>query len=182
MTPARTPVRTPAGAYGRFDEGARLRYVVIVAKRYFTVQEVNELVPHLSEIMTRILQLHAHLRRVAEQLAEAGLQLTPTVLGGSLEDDDDPDLARMHAHARGLYAAVQDEIASLESLGAEIRDVESGLLDFHSLLDGTQDVFLTWRVGERKVTHYHEGDRGRAGKKPVEGLEFLSGPRADVQV
>lgn len=153
---------------------------MIVAKRYFTVQQVNELVPHLSEIMTRILQLHAHLRRVAEQLAEAGLQLTPTILGGQLEEADDPELARMHAHARGLYAAVQDEIANLESLGAEIRDVEAGLLDFHSLLDGTQDVFLSWRVGERHVTHYHEGDRSIAGKKPVEGREFLNEPRASV--
>ena len=44
--------------------------------------------------------------------------------------------------------------------------LEYGLLDFPTTLDG-RVVYLCWKQGEPKVSHWHEINGGFAGRQPI---------------
>jgi hypothetical protein len=149
-----------------------------VTERYFTLAHANELVPRVHASMQRLLQLHAHLRATSRTLLEAGIRVTQETLAKEGEPSvDDPMMRQRLQQARGLYEAVREAMAEIEALGAEVKDVEQGLVDFPSLLDGQRAVLLCWKLGEKSITHYHETDAGFTGRKPVEGLVFTDEPR-----
>ena len=127
--------------------------------------------------MTRVLQLQWHLRPIARRLSQSGIRITNSLLAGSDPESGNPEVLRLVAHAQGLYDALRDEIRAIESLGGEVKDVEAGLIDFYSLRDGTQEVLLCWRLGEARITHYHELNAGYSGRQPIQGHRFVAGPR-----
>ena len=148
----------------------------LVARRYFTLDQANSLVPQLAGTMRQILQLHWHLRPLTEQLARSGVRVTGALLAGANSEVDDPGALRLIAHAQALYDTIRDCVDAIEALGAEVKDLEEGLVDFHSLRDGTKEVVLCWRMGEKAITHYHELDAGFSGRQPVQGHDFVSEP------
>jgi hypothetical protein len=57
-------------------------------------------------------------------------------------------------------------VRQIQSLGAEIKDINSGLVDFLSLRGG-QEVYLCWQFDEEKIRFWHELDAGFAGRQPI---------------
>jgi hypothetical protein len=66
--------------------------------------------------------------------------------------------APMLAHTRRL-ARFYELAAAITQQGAELKDPEMGLLDFHARL-GDREVLLCWRLGEERIGFYHELDQG----------------------
>jgi hypothetical protein len=64
---------------------------------------------------------------------------------------------------RALAAAVDAIVAR----GIQVKDLDTGLLDFPSLRDG-EEVLLCWRVGESRVAYWHTYDDGFAGRRPID--------------
>jgi hypothetical protein len=48
-----------------------------------------------------------------------------------------------------------------------VQGVRDGLVDFYTLRDDRL-VFLCWRLGEPRITHWHEVDAGFADRQPVD--------------
>ena len=71
---------------------------------------------------------------------------------------------------------IRDDITLLEDLGAEVRDVEEGLVDFRSLRDGRDEVHLCWRLGDREITSFHDGAQGWTARQPSGEHAFLDAP------
>ena len=44
---------------------------------------------------------------------------------------------------------------------------EAGLVDFYSLRED-RPIFLCWRLGEARITHWHEIESGFAGRQPID--------------
>lgn len=142
--------------------------------RTFTLDEANGLVPRIAGALVRTTQLLGHARLIARQLAEEGV---PTDEPGGLPDEasvGDPDLVEEVARARLLITAAKEEAARLEALGVIVHDLERGLVDFRSVLDGEREVFLCWQLGERAITAFHDPQAGFAGRQPVAGHAFFS--------
>jgi len=55
-------------------------------------------------------------------------------------------------------------------MGCVIKDFEMGLIDFYSMFDG-RDIFLCWKLGEKKIKFWHDIDAGYMGRKPIFELE-----------
>ena len=72
------------------------------------------------------------------------------------------------ASARRASHVVADSHATARDL-TELRDIETGLVDFPALVQGRQ-VWLCWRLGEEAVAWWHELDAGVAGRRPLEEL------------
>ena len=53
--------------------------------------------------------------------------------------------------------------------GAQIKDINSGLLDFSALRDG-REVYLCWKYGEGDIAFWHEVDAGFAGRQSIESF------------
>ena len=68
----------------------------------------------------------------------------------------------MDDHARRL-AKLVDEIAGH---GAEVKDLDSGLIDFPALRKG-ETVLLCWQLGEDEIAFWHRIDDGFAGRRPL---------------
>lgn len=148
-----------------------------MGRRYFTLDGANALVPQLAEIMRRLLQLHSHLRIAVDMLTKIGMPVSATILSGEEEVEGEPEVQRLYAHARGFYEAILEAVEAIHDLGAEVRDMESGLVDFHSLLDGNTEVLLSWQVGEPEIGYFRLPEASASGRQPVEGHDFFSDPR-----
>jgi hypothetical protein len=62
---------------------------------------------------------------------------------------------------------VRESIAEIDSIGVQVKDVETGLLDFPCRVD-EQVVLLCWRMGETSIEHWHTVEDGFKGRKPVD--------------
>lgn len=72
-------------------------------------------------------------------------------------------------HADRINVYLQE----LETIGCIFKGFDGGLVDFYSLRED-RPVFLCWRMGEERITHWHEIDAGAAGRQPVDDI-ILSG-------
>ena len=76
------------------------------------------------------------------------------------------DVAR---HAERINRYLQE----LEGIGCVFKGFEAGLVDFYSLRED-RPIFLCWRLGEDRITHWHEIDSGFAGRQPIDGAILSS--------
>lgn len=68
------------------------------------------------------------------------------------------------AHAERINRYLQE----LEAVGCVFKGFEAGLVDFYSLRED-RPIFLCWRLGEDRITHWHEVESGFAGRQPIDG-------------
>lgn len=64
------------------------------------------------------------------------------------------------------FLEVRGLLATLEESGILLRDIDRGLVDFPSVIDG-RDVLLCWELGEDSVDYWHEPDAGFGGREPL---------------
>jgi hypothetical protein len=59
-------------------------------------------------------------------------------------------------------------LQELEAVGCVFKGFDAGLVDFYSLRED-RPVFLCWKLGEDRITHWHEIDAGFSGRQPIDG-------------
>jgi len=121
----------------------------VTRQRTFSVDEANALLPRVQELLELIRESLSFLRK-------ASASLPP---GARLPDVGSP-----------LQAAALEQLRSAEQrladLGIQLKDVETGLIDFPSVLEG-QPVLLCWQEGEGRVAWYHDLASGFSGRVPL---------------
>jgi hypothetical protein len=136
-----------------------------MARMHFSVGDVEQLIPTLEKIFTDVLQLRAGLRGVEEKLDRAGVRMKREDLlegeGGT------PEVRQAKAVFRGFYEALSDEIERVKALGGQIKDIESGLVDFPGRR-GADEILLCWKLGEKQIRFWHTVDGGFASRRPVD--------------
>lgn len=135
-------------------------------KRYFTVKEVEALIPRLEELMRRVVEAHAETGRLRTALEAA--QRRVVLAGGTRLL---PEWWRRHrsgidAASRQVRARLRDIMAT----GGVPKDLELGLIDFLGQVGG-RDVNLCWRYGEKQIRFWHGLDEGYGGRKPIPDRE-----------
>jgi hypothetical protein len=132
------------------------------AKRYFTVEEAERLIPRLQAAMGRVMACHAEAGRLRAALGEAQRRV---MLAGGVRLDQ--EFWRSHkTRLAAVSAELQRKLAEILNLGGVPKDLELGLVDFLALLDD-REVNLCWRFGERHIRYWHGLDEGYAGRKPL---------------
>jgi hypothetical protein len=129
--------------------------------RYFTQEEANAELDHvrpLVEQLVAVRQEHAEALERQEELEGKirgnGGGIPPAELAAATAEVD--ALARRLAH-------LVDEIATH---GAEVKDLETGLIDFPALRQG-ETVLLCWQLGEDEIEWWHTVEDGFAGRRPL---------------
>lgn len=130
-------------------------------RKLFTLEEANQTLPtvrplleELSEAKRVLDGVHATLLRMSPTMRENGHRLE--ALG--LEDQMERLVDRL---SRG--------IRDLETRGIEVKDIDTGLIDFPSLHRGRL-IYLCWRLGEAEIAYWHEITAGFAGRRPISEL------------
>ena len=133
-----------------------------MAERYFSPDEVERLIPRLSEIMGRVKAAHAEGAEARAWLQHEQRRITEA--GGGIVDQAAWRAARERRERSA--PAVQKGLEAIQRLGGVTKDLELGLVDFPHLRDG-REVNLCWRYGEQRITHWHGLTEGYARRKPL---------------
>jgi hypothetical protein len=76
-------------------------------------------------------------------------------------------VAKQRAEMEDHLKRVRDSIAEIDAIGVQVKDLESGLLDFPCRVDD-KVVLLCWRMGEPSIEHWHTLESGFQGRQPVD--------------
>ena len=131
----------------------------VPGKKYFTVAEANATLPLLRAILRDITALARDLRDRHERLT----RLRPSKRGAIAEAYDE-ELREVEAEFERDQERMQEYVQELTSLGVELKDPDTGLIDFPCWMDN-REVYLCWKLGEAEVAHWHEIDAGFAGRQ-----------------
>ncbi len=137
-----------------------------MARRQFTVSEVELLIPTLERIFFDVLQLRAALRREEHKLEQAGVEISSEALETSVPGDS-PAVKQAKAMFRGYWETLAERLSAIEKLGGEVKDLESALVDFPARREG-EDIHLCWKFGEKSLGFWHSPDSGFAGRRPID--------------
>lgn len=120
----------------------------------FSLEEANQQLDWLNSAMEDIQRSRKTILKIKPEIEP---MLEKAVSNG--QSDVTPQLL---PHFRAIKSIV-DEI---RSRGIVVRDVNTGLVDFPSVMDG-RIVLLCWQYGEGEIGYWHEADAGYAGRKPL---------------
>jgi hypothetical protein len=126
----------------------------------FTVREANEEVPRLTMLIGRLQRCALALDGERRSAAAAA--------GVALESLSTGELVRRRPAARVLIEELGAVVHDIERSGAQLKDVELGLVDFPGEVDG-QPALLCWQFGESEVAFWHHEGEGFAGRQPITG-------------
>ena len=135
--------------------------------RMFSVDEANALVPQLQLELAQVAKLRGELTAAIEALGGADTAVAILHKGAPAPAGREAEAAEL----KGLASRIQEIVNRIVSMGAIVKDLEAGLVDFYSVRDG-EPVFLCWQLGEPSIAHWHAVDEGFAGRQPIEGVEY----------
>ena len=129
--------------------------------QYFTAEEANEA---LLEVRPLTEELVGH-RRALVELQERQSAVTARIAGngGNVEPHE---LEEVQAQLDEEVAGIARCVARIHEVGALVKDLDDGLVDFPATRDG-RDVLLCWRLGEDEIGFWHGLDEGFSGRKPL---------------
>jgi hypothetical protein len=124
--------------------------------RRFTLEEAEALIPELEKIFETIADVAARAELKAVSLRkrqdEGGLDPAAEAI----------ERAQLQFLAQGL----NDWLQRIVELGALPKGVEPALVDFPAVVEG-QEGYLCWKLGEKRITHWHGVDEGFSSRKPL---------------
>ena len=130
-------------------------------KKYFTPASANATLPLVRVILRDVTEL-------ARELRERNERLSRSVSGkrGGLSEAHQEELLQAQAELERGQQRMRDYERELQSLGIELKDYFTGLIDFPARMDG-REVYLCWRLGEPEVAYWHELEAGFGGRQKL---------------
>jgi hypothetical protein len=118
--------------------------------KVFSVDDANRTLPLVSRIVSDIAAQHERWRNRID----------------AYESSVPPQSREIEREVQQLAAEIQGYVQELLNLGIEVKDLQSGLIDFPAERD-RRPIYLCWKLGEPSVQHWHEIESGYAGRQPL---------------
>jgi hypothetical protein len=133
--------------------------------KIFTPREADTLIPKLEAIFQ-------HMETCQKRTQElAATRPAPSAKPSTAEV---ADAARIRSQIEFLLQAIQEDITMITHLGAVVKDLDMGLVDFPGRVEGN-DVWLCWKRGERKIRFWHSLDAGYTERQMLKRSENRTG-------
>lgn len=127
---------------------------------YFTREEAESLLPQITVVLQAIQKTRQEAR--ASQQDIENLQTRLMNNGHGLHERIVQLRSTLEGHIHTLRV-LREEVLRF---GCELKDPDTGLIDFLSLRNG-KEVYLCWRLGEDRIRFWHTLDGGFAGREPL---------------
>jgi hypothetical protein len=118
----------------------------------FTLDEANAYVPQLEDLLSEMLDLRDQLSAQSHVL-ESAMRHAPLNGGSKAASEYLLLLQRFNAAYK-----------MLREIGCELKDLDTGLVDFPSYRDGRL-IYLCWKRGEPRIEYWHDVESGFAGRQ-----------------
>ena len=136
--------------------------------KLLTLQEANNLLPQVRKILVELRAIRDKIQQMEKDKAVEELSwLEPD---GSVSPKAQEGLARIEKEQQEQLAAFDRTLGQLNRLGAQLKDLDDGLVDFFTSR-GEDLAYLCWKEGEDRIRHWHDLESGFAGRRPLEELE-----------
>lgn len=129
----------------------------------FTLEEAQSLLPLLESLLKRAIESKRAAEEIEKSFAELGRRI---YLAGGMRVNL-ADAGKQRTELQAHMERVRESIAEIDAIGVQVKDVDSGLLDFPCRVDD-QVVLLCWRMGETSIEHWHTVEDGFKGRRPVD--------------
>ena len=150
----------PASPRERFR---RILLPKAVLMKTFTLDEAQSLLPVLESLLKRAIEG----KRSAEEVEQALSDIARRIyLSGGMRVDV-AAIAKQRAELESLVQRARESVAEIDSIGVQVKDLETGLLDFPCRIDD-EVVLLCWHMGETAIEHWHTVDSGFKDRQPVD--------------
>lgn len=124
-------------------------------RKRFTLIEANRALPLVQRIAADVVRTHTEARRLHSQLTRKIERSTRLEIEAELDR---------------VVTTLQSYVDELTDIGVDLKDYQLGLVDFISFHQG-RDVCLCWKLGEERISHWHELDQGFQSRQPVSILQ-----------
>ena len=129
----------------------------------FTFEEAQSLLPVLESLLKRAIDGKRAADEIEGELSDLGRRIY--VSGGMKVDV--AEVGKQRAEMEARLELVRESLSEIDSIGVQVKDIESGLLDFPCRMDD-QVVLLCWRMGEPGIEHWHTVEAGFQGRQPLD--------------
>lgn len=126
-------------------------------QKFFTLQEANQALKIIRPLMGEV-------QTIREKILANQPDAWPAI-EKSAGNGGNQALSRMVDDFEKLDALIHQILDT----GAQIKDINIGLLDFSAMRNG-HEVYLCWKYGEGDIAFWHEIDAGYAGRQPIESF------------
>jgi len=128
-------------------------------KLYYTIEEAQKLLPEVCKILVRAMKQ----KQMLDLAASVDVEYEDEAVDHRFD-------TRFHKEFHRLSYEFYTQIELLETLGVVVRDIDIGLIDFLSLYHN-KEICLCFKLGEKRITHWHESDAGFTGRRPLADLK-----------
>jgi hypothetical protein len=143
---------------------------------YYSLQTAEAILPELRERLEHLRSLRADI----VSLRDGIVALRPEPVSGAAATGGStappgltPEVERkgrvLHLRLQGVFDQMQAAALEMDGLGIQLRDIETGLVDFPALVSG-RPVWLCWRLGEDSIGWWHEYNQGFDWRRRIEDL------------
>lgn len=135
--------------------------------KVFTLAEANQLLPTVRGLLQSLRARQHEMRRIEETKAVEELSwLQPD---GTVSPRAREQVARLDELLRQATEAFEEALERLNATGAQIKDLDEGLVDFFAER-GDRLIYLCWKDGDEQIRFWHDLESGFAGREPIEKL------------
>jgi hypothetical protein len=134
-------------------------------RRLFSVEEANATLPLVRAIVSDLAALSREIIERRQRLS--------SLSGGPEPPRHDPfreELSQIEEEVVKDGQRLREYVAELRALGAEPTNGVEGLVEFPAMIDGRK-VFLSWKLGEPRISYWHEHDGGHRNRRLLPGLQ-----------
>ncbi|MGH9405980.1 MAG: DUF2203 domain-containing protein [Terriglobia bacterium] len=134
-----------------------------MSERYFNREEAEELLPAIGKSLEEARKQKQSLDTLDEDFSQAAARIM--MLGGSVPPYQ--DLLKKKGERQKFATRIEDVVNRIQETGCVVKDVDMGLVDFPSLRNG-REIYLCWKLGEKRIEFWHSLDEGYASRKPID--------------
>jgi len=129
--------------------------------RHFTVEEANAALAVVGPLVEQLVATRQEHVAALERQEELEHKIRGN--GGGIPP---AELAAASAEVDTVARRLARLVDEIGEQGAEVKDVETGLIDFPALRGG-ETVLLCWQLGEDEIGWWHTVEDGFAGRRPL---------------
>jgi hypothetical protein len=129
--------------------------------RHFTVEEANAALPVVRPLVEQLVATRQEHVAALEKQEELEHKIRGN--GGGIPP---AELAAASAEVDGIARRLARLVDEIGEHGAEVKDLDTGLIDFPALRGG-ETVLLCWQLGEEEIGWWHTVEDGFAGRRPL---------------
>jgi len=135
--------------------------------KVFTVDEANQLIPQIQQGLHRLRKIQQEVQPLETEKAVE--ELSWLMEDGTISPKARTRVAQLEKELESKAKGFEGEMEQLGGLGAQLKGLEEGLVDFFAERKG-ELIFLCWKDGEDRIRYWHDLESGFAGRQPIDTL------------